>query len=184
MWLETITAAPGDILQFKIEITNIGGNPAKNVIIKDIFPNKVNYWGSLKINDVPQSGAIWLGMNMGDIPVGQKKIITFDAKVGLSEDFGYGSTILNNLATVSGENLFPIEDTAVIDVRKAGVAGAVTEVNTGAIKPVMFVFFTSLLLLILFIGFWAINRFLVHSSKFWRNVDEKFQLLKSYIFSE
>ena len=162
-WYETVQAAPSDKIAFRIVITSTGSITASNVQIKDALPEKIDWYGNLKIDDVSTSLDITKGISIGDLAPGQSKTITFDALIAPEDQFSYGTTDLTNTALAynvdtSGSN------TAGIKVQKKAVAGAVTEVPTGVLSSLLVPFgVTMLLTYCLLLGFFFYQKVFVGS---------------------
>jgi len=98
------------------------------------------------------SGNLGAGLNIGTIPAGSIKTVTFKARV-LSENlFGIGSTNLVNSAFVAsgGKN---VNDTAGVFVVRGIVAGVATNIKTGITDNNFIDFFLLPLLLTIMIFF-------------------------------
>ena len=151
-WLTVVSADPGEVLYFSIQVT--AGNNIQNVSVRDILPVKINYEGELKLDDVLTSGDILNGLNIGDLSAGQTRTISFKAIVAGNGQFSYGTTELTNTATVTGSNSSSVSGTAKVNVTRGAVAGAITEVVTG-INPLYISFFIAFLLALAFYFFWT-----------------------------
>jgi len=179
-WVNTISAKPSEVIEFRIKITSTGDEKAEDVIVSDILPDKMSYLGSLKIDgdSVSDSEDIQDGVDIGDLSPDKTKTITFKAIVDSEANFGYGITNLTNTGKVKADNVSLESDTAIVKVSKTQVAGATT-VSTGVMDylylSLMMVFFLSLSLYLLFYA-------AEHSkNRFVRKALRKFYLLKLYI---
>jgi len=175
-WSNTITAEPGDLVQFQIEVINNGNNNAENLILTDTLPSRMTYLGNLQVSGVTKTGNIASGINIGYVSPGYKKTTIFNAIVNAQNNFVYGNTMISNLVTISGDNINTISDNATINVQKKQVAGAATEVNTGIFDPLHFTLIISFFLALLL---FLLNRFADSKNILWK---EKRNQLKSYIF--
>ena len=127
-------ANPSDTLMFMITVQANGNQDIQNVFVRDILPANLIYGNQLVVarsNNAYNnySGDIISGINLNTIPAGQTVTITYQAQVAGAQNFSYGTTTLNNLASVtsSAQNLTA---TASAIVTRASVLGAST-VSTG-----------------------------------------------------
>jgi len=125
---DTISVNPGERVTFKIQVT-AGSAGLKGIIAKDTLPANMNYLGTLKIDNVPFSGDITSGLNIGDFSGNQIKIITFEVGIADSTHFSIGTTTLINSVLVYNSS-FATSDTAKVFVYKLAGAGP-TNVSTG-----------------------------------------------------
>jgi len=107
------TANPGDQLKYKIVITNPGNDTAKNVMLKDVLPNKVSYTDGTLERDGQTSGlCIFCGFqNIGNLASGASTTFTFKAKVA-SSGFAEGTTKLVNVAKTYADGISQINSDA------------------------------------------------------------------------
>ena len=115
---KSISASPGEEIEFKIEITSTGSGTAKNVVLKDILDKKLIYLDEVKIDGKETSQNILSGIFLGDIETGQTKTVTFKAKVAPAEEFSYGIAILTNVAEVKADEVSPLQDSVSVIVSK------------------------------------------------------------------
>ena len=182
IWSETIVSSPSDIVQFRITVTNTGTTTTRNVIVRDILPSNLSYWGGLNIDGIANGGAILTGANIGDLYAGQTKTVIFDAKLSPAESFNYGVTTLSNSATANGDNISQVNDTATVSISRGQVAGAVTEIDTG-INPWLTTVVVSTLITILLMILSMFNRYLIPRNRTWRKIMDKVSMFKLYMFS-
>ena len=150
---DSVAADPSEILVFSIRVT--AGNTAfQNVTVKDALPDKIVWRNTtLKLDEVPVSGDVISGVNIGNLSPNQSKTLTFEATVAGASSFNVGNTTLNNTATVLVNNAALTSDTAQVTVTKSGVAGATT-VSTGLtdniwVTSTMWAFVAALIVLFL-----------------------------------
>jgi len=115
---KSISASPGEEIEFKIVVTSTGSDTARNVILKDILDKKLIYLDELKIDAEPASQNILNGISLGDIEAGKTKTVTFKAKTALAEEFSYGTTVLTNIAEVKADQVPTLQDSASVIVLK------------------------------------------------------------------
>lgn len=147
-WQKTVAAAPGDIVSFSIQVTANSNNTASNVYVKDTLPAKMIFYGNLQVNGIAVSGDINSGINIGTLYNGQSSTVTFDARVLSADQFGYGNTSLINTA-IAYNTSYSLTDSATVNVNRAGVLGAVTEICTGA-NPIFIILMIALFLALMF----------------------------------
>lgn len=132
-FLDSVQAEPAELISFQIKVTAEGASVDK-VIVKDILPEKIIYQGNLKINGTFSTGDITSGLDLGNLPSGLTKTITFDVKLAESNEFGFGQTKLANTVSVAGIGVSNVAAAEII-VSKKEVAGATTglptEISTG-----------------------------------------------------
>jgi uncharacterized repeat protein (TIGR01451 family) len=126
---EIVLADPGEVIEFRIVATNNASTIASNIGIRDTLPEKMSYYGSLKVDNVSVSGDISTGLIIGDLAPYQTKTITFQATVASASNFSYGTTDLINTAIVYNTNLART-DSGTVRVIRTQVLGATT-VSTG-----------------------------------------------------
>jgi len=178
-WKDSVIAEPGDVIEFRIVVSNDGDTIAEDVFLSDILPANISYLGSLTLSGSSISGNIVSGIQIGDISSGKKKTVIFRAIVASKEYFNFGSNIRTNFATASGANFGSISDTATVDVRKQEIKGA-TDVVTGVMDPLQFAAVISLMLSLLFL---AVQKVFLKKSPVLAKVSEKCRQLRSYLFS-
>ena len=151
-WRESVTVPPNSIIEFLIEIRSTGSAPMHNVLVRNILPERIEYHGTPRVDGSVVAGNLEAGLNIGTIPAGSIKTVTFKARV-LSEDlFGIGSTNLVNsaFAASGGKN---VNDTAGVFVVRGVVAGVATNIKTGITDNNFIDFFLLPLLLTIIIFF-------------------------------
>ena len=138
----TISAQPGDVLEFQIRI--FANSEMKNVRIKDESPEKMKIReNSLKINNIPFSGNLKEGINLGNLNKGEFKTISYIVDLAGPESFGYGKTDLTNRVRVyfdGGE----ITGEALVSVLKREVLATATQAPTGLVDNILFSLFIPL----------------------------------------
>lgn len=109
---DSVTAKPGDTLEYRIEYKNTGALKHSNVVIKDTLPAHVSYIpGSttLKNSNNPNGksiadGVTTTGVNIGDYLGGANAFVKFNAKVANVNELECGTNKLTNKATVQVGN--------------------------------------------------------------------------------
>ncbi len=135
-WYEIVTAKPADKIAFQIVVSNGNDTAASDVIVKDGMPEKIAWYGNLKLDGEPIDGDIVDGIDIGDLEPGESKTITFEALLGQKNSFIFGTTGVINSALAYNTELSRT-DTAKVNVQRAAVAGEVTEVPTGILNNVV-----------------------------------------------
>lgn len=135
---------PGDTVTYRIGFTNSGNQDGRSVVVTDVVaPNLTAI--------APQNGGVYdsrtrtITWNVGDVPVGGRTEVAFQARIAVDVPDG---TAIANQAFVSGDGTtsFPSDDptTAGADdptvIRVAAVAApdaekSVTDLNGGAFEP-------------------------------------------------
>jgi uncharacterized repeat protein (TIGR01451 family) len=166
-----VQANPGEIIEFQISIVSASQNLVSNLVVKDVLPDKMSYYGNLKVDNVSATGDILTGLNIGDLAAGQTKTVSFQAVLNGVENFGFGETDLFNTALVYNTVLARTV-TAKITVSKTGVQGATT-VPTGIFDNFRFIFLLSLAGLFFF-GYLYLSRFYLGRQVYvWGGLDIK-----------
>ena len=97
----SVSANPGDEIEFLIRVASIGTSSAYNVKVKDILPSDMTYVsGSTTIDGVYASdGIISNWISIGNIPQGSSKDIKFRARVSSSVAGVYSGAAIINVAS-------------------------------------------------------------------------------------
>ena len=156
-----ISANPLDIVEFKIVVQATGNQSANNVIVMDSLPANLLYSDTLKIDGIANGSNITQQLNLGSLYQGQTKTITYWAQVANAQNFQFGTTTLNNSATVTADGTYsPAVATASVTVNRSGVLG-VTTISTGLTNnPWVDNFFLPALILlaIVSLGVWILRK--------------------------
>ncbi|MDP3093213.1 MAG: hypothetical protein Q8N16_00415 [bacterium] len=126
---EEATSDPGEVIEFRILVTSTSGSQISNLTVKDTLPEKMSYYGGLKIDGAEVSGNVLTGLDIGSLNPQQTKTVIFQAVVANASNFSYGTTELVNTALVYNTSVART-DTAKVQVTKTEVKGA-TDVPTG-----------------------------------------------------
>jgi len=126
-WQEEISASRGDEVIYRLNIQNNGNDSAKNVVIKDILPDKMNYipgttylYTKDNLNGVKQSDAIFTsnGLQLPDVFPGTSNMVTvtYHTKVQttIPDTCGY---YLNNVAKLYMGGTEQAMDQAKVTIR-------------------------------------------------------------------
>jgi uncharacterized repeat protein (TIGR01451 family) len=93
----SLSASPSQQVEFAVKITATGEADLNNAVLKSNFPSRLTYVkGSSSIDDQKVDDSITSGLNIGNIPLGSYKIVTFHALISGSSSFNYGNTPLVN----------------------------------------------------------------------------------------
>ena len=177
-YLNSISVYPNDLITYSIEVKAGDNNYSlRDVIVKDVLPDKIVYQGNLKINGVGSNGNLTSGLNLGSLSPNQTKVITFDARIAGTERFGYGQTIITNGVSVQSGVLCET-DLAKVTVVKGAVAGAATVVSTGLTNNLFLdSFFIPLLIALLMI--WIFKSRIINFEEWMELRKEGYQDYKS-----
>ncbi|MBQ2695639.1 DUF11 domain-containing protein [Candidatus Saccharibacteria bacterium] len=126
-WSESVEAKVGDEVEYQIEYVNLLEETAKNVMIRDVLPNNVEYVaGSTYLYNASHQNGIQLtddsvttsGINIGNYVTGGNAYVRFTVKV-VDKDLACGNNQLVNWAssTVNGK---VVKDDASVMVSKTG----------------------------------------------------------------
>lgn len=116
---EAITVSPEETVEFSVSITSAGVNPLKNITLKTNLPSQLNYKGNLSIDGVSSAGDITSGIPFGDLPLGQTKIINFQAQAVSASALASSSNkvYVNTTVSYNGQTS---ADSVEIDILKGG----------------------------------------------------------------
>ena len=131
-WQNSVTAKPGDVLNFMITMQASSGQNVNNVTVRDILPGNLINRTNLALDNVQNYGDLNSGINIGYLSPGQTRTLSYQVQVAPAANFSFGTTTLTNSVTVSssdlGGNLLPAS--ASVIVNRTAVLGA-TSVSTG-----------------------------------------------------
>ncbi len=116
---ETTNASPGEVVLWSIKVDSVGGATARNVTLRDNLPFQMTYQaGTSQLAGNPiADGVTSGGINVGDIPFGQNRILTFQAIVAAQQNFSQGVTTLINTGAARADGIFfEVQDTATLAV--------------------------------------------------------------------
>ena len=157
-------ANPSDMLMFMITIQTSGNQDVQNVFVRDILPANLIYNNQLVVARTNNaynnySGDIMSGLNLNTIPANQTVTITYQAQVAQALNFAFGTTTLNNVASVTSSAYGNPSATASVVVTKATVLGAST-ISTGLTNNFWVdSFFLPLLITLVLIWMWKAGMF-------------------------
>ncbi|MGO4108755.1 DUF7507 domain-containing protein [Paenibacillus sp. YAF4_2] len=79
---DVATAIVGQIISYRIDVTNNGAIPATNVIVTDSVTSGTSVVpGSIQVNRVPAIGDLTTGINIGTLAPGATSTVTFQSQV-------------------------------------------------------------------------------------------------------
>lgn len=124
-WQESVTAKPGDKVDFQIEYKNTGTTWQNNVVVRDTLPGGLAYVkGSTMFANAsqPQGKAATdeltiKGLNIGNYAAGANGFVKFSATVVSEDKLQCGANTLTNIGRVETNNGSK-QDTAVVTVTK------------------------------------------------------------------
>jgi hypothetical protein len=126
---DSVQAQPLEVLSYKIVLTGSSGY-STNVIVRDALPAGITAARDLRVDGVSNGGNIQSGINIGNLPAGQTRIITYTVSLAGQGSFGYGRTTITNAASVYADGGQSASASAIVYVSRSGIAGA-TGVSTG-----------------------------------------------------
>lgn len=132
-----VTAAPGELLEFRITVTALGASGTNDSLtVRDVLPSQMSFYGNLTVDGVPSTGSsILTGLSLGTFSSQQTKTIVFQATVAPATSFAFGTTTLTNTANAyNSSNTVNRAGSAQIQIVRTQVLGA-TNVPTGAFDP-------------------------------------------------
>jgi hypothetical protein len=174
---ETVAADPGEVIEFRILVISPLGSQS-NLTVKDTLPDRMSYYGGLKIDDVNVSGNVLTGLDIGSLNLQQTRTVVFQAVVANASNFSYGITELINTALVYNTSIART-DTAKVQVTKTEVKGA-TDVPTGMLDSAKISFIVSGLATLLLTYFLLLRFYLGNRAYAW-GVNNAFESAKEKI---
>ena len=112
-YARSIAANPGQQVEFAVKITAMGEGDLNNVVLKNLFPSRLTYVkGSTSVDNQKVDDSIITGLNVGNIPLGSYKIVTFHGLISGYSSFNYGTTPLVNQISMTASGV----DVTVRDV--------------------------------------------------------------------
>jgi uncharacterized repeat protein (TIGR01451 family) len=101
----SVTANPGETVEFKITGTNTGTGPISHFIFTDTLPAKLTFVpGTLQVSQTPLSGNLFSsGLDVGQVNPGASVVLTFQAQLDSEGSFPIGTTTLTNAVTLSSQ---------------------------------------------------------------------------------
>ncbi len=79
-WQKTVQVGPEGTVYFLIPVVNSSANQIDNINVSVNIPSEIASLGNLQINNVPISGDIVSGINIGSLSATSTKSITFEGK--------------------------------------------------------------------------------------------------------
>lgn len=116
LFLDNTTAIPNEIVEFKIEVKNIGDLDITQLNLIDYLPAGLTFLGNQNNFVDIVNGITKLSWNFDRIAPNETKTVVFQAKVG---EFSPGNYTLTNIAEVHTACCDVIRDTAFVYVRVA-----------------------------------------------------------------
>jgi uncharacterized repeat protein (TIGR01451 family) len=148
----SVTAKPGDILQFSVTVQNTGSQTVSGALLKDVLPSTLLAYGSVATDTGYASGSLASGVYLGDLYQGSSRMVTYQAQVAPAANFSFGQTMLVNSASVTAQQGTGNSASVTVYVNRAGILGA-TNVSTGLTNNLLTEsFFLPLVALVM--GFW------------------------------
>jgi uncharacterized repeat protein (TIGR01451 family) len=116
----SVSVNNNDTVEFEIVVTNTGNQTVNNVRLTDNLYNGLSLvGGSLRVDGSYVSDSnLSSGMYLGSLSVGQQKRINFQARVNSGS-----SSSIQNIASVSGDNVSSVQDDAWVFVNTGWVQG-------------------------------------------------------------
>jgi len=123
VWQESINSNPNDEIEFKVIIIPTGEKGLSNVVLKNIISDKIESINSVDVNGQAYTGSI-SEMKLGNIALGESKVVTFKGKIVSLENLSYGTNELKNTIEVSATGNETASKTLVISVLRPMDASA------------------------------------------------------------
>lgn len=112
---DIVNANPDETVRFRISVSASGNRAQTNVVLKDTLPGRLDFMeGSVEVDNqrISEGNKLFAdGLNLGQMPTGGKKVITFEAKVKGGE-----AATLTNAAVVRSDQVGPKRDEARVRV--------------------------------------------------------------------
>lgn len=118
----SVSARPGDLIEFTININSRGSAPLSNTHVFDVLPAAMTYLSGSTTGDGfgrTDSIATGEGLLLGNVVAGQTLTITFRAQIAGDSSFAFGHTPLTNQSTVTTSNAGHLTNFAVVNVFRA-----------------------------------------------------------------
>lgn len=116
---DSISARPNDLIEFAITFRTHGNTSINETRIFDALPAGLRYLNGTTTSDgfnvgdgITTSG----GLPLGNIGAGRTMVFRFRAEVRSEEQFGFGTTTVENKVTVSSSNAGAVEDRAFVNI--------------------------------------------------------------------
>lgn len=126
-FVESVSVAKNEKVQFKIETVNNGGSVATNVVLSDLLPSDLTpVAGSARLDNagtistISEASLLSSGVNIGNLAVGAKATVTFEATA--PSNIAIAKTVVNTARVVSGN--LSLTDTAQVCL-EAGIVNLV-----------------------------------------------------------
>ncbi len=108
---DSVAVNQNERVQYRIAVKNTGSVVAQNVVLSDTGAAGVNFeTGTATIDGITSSSVIPGAISLGDMQVGQEKVIVYNSKTVATS----GSLV--NTATAKGTNTASVSDTALVTV--------------------------------------------------------------------
>lgn len=136
-YLETVEAKPGETVEFLLIVDSIG-SLSRNVKLFDELPSGLQYVPfSTTIYDsaAPEGLTTVSGLLLGDLPLGQGKIVKFRANIATSTFFTAGTNVLTNTARLTADAFGEVRDPAQVIVIIQAPGGTVIPIPSPTPTP-------------------------------------------------
>jgi len=148
----SITAAPGDELEFIVYVTATGPAPINQLILRDELPGKLVYQSrSLMVNRQSTEETLFnVGLPINYLQPNETREVTYRVKVAPAEEFDQDQTELRAAALATGENIASEPSIISVTIKKDGDSSETGTVSAGWFWTiVILLLFTVLLLFVL-----------------------------------
>ncbi|MDO4781461.1 MAG: hypothetical protein Q4A34_03680 [Candidatus Saccharibacteria bacterium] len=143
-WKDTITAKPGDMVEYRIGYDNTGQAKQQDVVVQDVMDRGLQYvtGSSLLYNAANKQGkqvsdnTHGKGVNIGHYAANSNAYLQYKAKVAAKEQLSCGTTTLKNTATVITGNGKKSDDATVTVTTACDKPIEVCEVSTKKIVTI------------------------------------------------
>jgi len=139
-WVESITAGPNELLDFRIRYKNTGTTEQNNVIVMDKLPNALKYLEgtTFLINGSSPNGKYVAdnlfsnGLNIGRYQAGSEATLTYKVRTPVADSLKCGDNKFENEVSVSTANGTMV-DSVEVNVRKECTPTELPETGPGEI---------------------------------------------------
>ena len=120
---KNVNSYPGDRIQFKISVKNIGTATATGVTLTDAIPSGLSYLsGTTTVDGTTVSDISNGNVSLGDMTVNQTHDIVFVTTVSTGST---ASATIQNTASAVATNAYSVQDTASVFVQSSGTVNLV-----------------------------------------------------------
>ncbi len=112
---DSVSAHTGDVVNFRITVSNPGDATLENTIMTDVIPAGLTFDDHVTGDGTPSVNGSTFSVNFGSIAAGQSKTVEFAAKVTANPAQANVARICN-IAKATGTGVNEVQDNACVDV--------------------------------------------------------------------